>query len=149
MAARANISQGPRLRLKRIEVPENDLQVSVVKALDVLLLSPAKFTALNMGHVDLSDAQAAKVHRMGCKPSWPDLIVSHHGIYGIELKRVGAPLTRSMVYRTAKGTLRERRGQAEVFPELEQSGMRIAVCHSVDEVLTQLKQWGIPLRPHA
>ena len=85
---------------------------------------------------------------MGLKPGWPDVLVLHRRLIGIELKRRGGRLSRTRVVRTRRGTLRELVGQEEVFPRLQEAGMVIGVCHSSGEVLTFLAACGVPLRVH-
>jgi hypothetical protein len=52
--------------------------------------------------------------------------------------------------RTKRGALRVIEGQREVFPRLLEAGFAgLAVCRSVDEVIDQLRAWGIPLRAAA
>ncbi len=125
---------------------ETDLHASVADALDKLLLPPAMWTTLAAGHIQLTGQQAAKLHRLGLKRSWPDLLVLHGSLYGIELKRPGGKLSRTRTVRTRRGPLRIVEGQRDAFPKLESAGMRIATCDSVASVLAQLREWGIPMR---
>ncbi len=130
-------------------VPEVDLQASVAKALDILLLPPAVWFAMPIGHVQLSAAQAARLSRIGLKRGLPDILVLHEGrLYGIELKRKGGRLSTTRTVRTARGGLREIAGQVEMFAALRAAGMVIAVCSTLPEVLSQLMDWGVPLRNH-
>ena len=129
--------------------PENDLHAAVAHALDVLLLPPATWTTFPAGHVELTAQAAAKLARLGLKRNWPDILVLHQVLHGIELKRTGAALSRTRTVRTRRGRLRTVEGQRDVFPRLEAAGMRLAVCTSVDEVLAQLAAWDVPLRRRA
>ena len=56
---------GRPFRLRAPVVPEDDIQTTVAKALDVLLLPPAVWWAMPIGHVQLTGAQAAKLVRIG------------------------------------------------------------------------------------
>jgi hypothetical protein len=136
-------------RLTAPVTPEGDLHECVATALDHLLLPPARWTTINAGHVKLTGQQAAKLHRVGVKPGWPDIEILHSGqVYGVELKKIGGALSRTRTVRTKRGALRMLEGQTDEFPRLIAAGMKIAVCHTVDEVLAALAAWGLPLRSH-
>ncbi len=135
-------------RLTAPEPPETDLHASVADALELLVLPPAEWTTFPAGHIQLTGQQAAKLHRLGLKRSWPDLLIVHGSLFGIELKRRGGKLSKTRAVRTRRGRLRIVEGQADVFPRLESAGMRIATCDSVNAVLETLRVWGIPLRRH-
>jgi len=138
-----------RFRLQAPVAPEQDLHESVADALDKLLMPPAMWTCFPAGSVPLPPQFAAKLARMGLKRGWPDVLVLHRRLIGIELKRRGGRLSRTRVVRTRRGGLRELAGQEEVFPRLQEAGMVIGVCHSLGEVLTFLAACGVPLRLHA
>jgi len=133
-------------RLVSPAVAEDELHASVARALDVLLLPPAMWATYPAGSVPLPPEYAAKLTRLGLKRGWPDILIVHGPSYGIELKRPGGVLSRTRTVRTRRGALRVLDGQEDVFPRLEDAGMRIGVCRSVDEVLAQLRAWGLPLR---
>lgn len=136
-----------RFRLAPPSASESDLHTSVAKALDALLTPPAIWACYPAGHIQLPPAAAAKLSRAGLKRGWPDLLVLHDGhIFGIELKRPGGRLSKTRTVRTKRGGLRVLDGQEDTFPRLREAGMRLAVCESVEAVLTTLKQWGIPTR---
>ncbi len=134
-----------RLRLSHPVVPEDDLHAAVAKALHVLLQPPVMWTTFPAGNVPLPPQFAAKLARLGLARGWPDVLILHGQLYGIELKRVGGQLSKTRLVRTRKGGLRELAGQEDVFPRLERAGMTIAVCHSVDAVLAQCAAWGLPM----
>jgi hypothetical protein len=140
------VSQSRPFRLTAPVVSELNLQEAVADALNVLLLPPAMWTAFPVGHVKLEPAQAARLSRIGTARGWPDVLVLHERLYGIELKRVGGILSRTRVVRTRSGGSRVLDGQVEVFVRLRDAGMKIAVCHSLEEVLRALGGWGVPLR---
>jgi hypothetical protein len=129
--------------------PEQELHASVADALDKLLMPPAQWTTFPAGSVPLPPQYAAKLSRLGLKRGWPDVLVLHRRLIGIELKRRGGRLSRTRIVRTKRGALRELAGQEDVFPRLEAAGMVIGVCHSVSEMLTFLAACGVPLRVHA
>jgi hypothetical protein len=135
-------------RLVAPVAPETDLQESVAAVLDLLLLPPATWAAYPAGHIALTGQQAAKLARMGLRRGWPDLLILHGTLYGIELKKPGGTLSRTRAVRTRRGGLRILEGQRDSFPKLEAAGMRLAVCEGVDEVLGVLARWDIPLRRH-
>jgi hypothetical protein len=125
---------------------ESDLHAAVAVALDRLLRPPAQWTTFPAGHVELTGRAAAKLALLGLKRGWPDLLVLHGTLYGIELKRAGGPLSNTRTIRTRRGLLRVVEGQRDVFPRLEAAGMRLAVCDSLEAVLDTLTAWGVPLR---
>lgn len=127
--------------------PENDLHEAVADALDLLLMPPAMWTTFPAGHVPLPARFAVKLARLGLKRNWPDILVLHRNIYGVELKRPGEGLSiaRWVVNRRTGGR-RYVEGQRETFPKLEAAGMQIAVCETVVGVLDALAAWGVPLR---
>ena len=133
-------------RLSAPMVSENDIHAAVARALDVLLLPPATWTTFPAGGYGLTAAAAARLVRLGLKRGWPDVLVLHGTLHGIELKRATGTLSRTRTTRTRSGALRLVEGQQDVFPRLEAAGMRIAVCRSVDEVLAALAAWGVPTR---
>ncbi len=133
-------------RLTAPIAPETELQEAVADALDLLLMRPATWCAYPAGHIQLSGQAATKLARMGLKRGWPDVLVLHGVLHGIELKRRGGTLSRTRTVRTRRGSLRIVEGQRDVFPRLEAAGMRLAVCDSVDAVLGALAAWGVPLR---
>jgi hypothetical protein len=139
---------GRPFRLTAPIPPENDLHAAVAAALDRLLLPPAEWTTFPAGHVPLPPQFATKLARLGLKRSWPDILVLHGVLHGIELKRPGEKLSRARFVRNRRGTLRFIEGQREVFPRLEAAGMLIATCSSVADVLAQCRAWGLPLRGH-
>jgi len=126
--------------------PEDDLHEAVAHALDRLLLPPAMWTTFPAGAVPLPPQFAAKLSRLGLKRGWPDVLVLHGRVFGVELKRHGGGLSRTRVVRTRSGAVRVLDGQVDVFPRLVAAGMLIAVCRSVDDVLSALATWQIPLR---
>jgi hypothetical protein len=137
---------GRPFRLTAPIPPETDLHAAVAAALDRLLLPPAEWTTFPAGHVPLPPQFATKLARLGLKRSWPDILVLHGVLHGIELKRPGEKLSRARFVRNRRGTLRFIEGQREVFPRLEAAGMRIATCSTVDEVFAVLDRWGVPTR---
>lgn len=133
-------------RLTAPAVSEVDFQAAVADMLDLLILPPAMWFPIPVGHVKLTPAQAARLARIGVKRGLPDLLVIHQGVIGIELKRDGGVLSRTRTVRTKRGGLRVLEGQRDSFPRLQAAGMRLAVCETVDEVLAALMGFGVPLR---
>ena len=92
---------------------------------------------------------AVKLARLGLKRNWPDILVLHRGIYGVELKRPGEGLSiaRWVVNRRTGGR-RYVEGQRETFPRLEAAGMQIAVCDgtAVAAARRDSRLKGCPLR---
>lgn len=128
---------------------EDDIHAAVAKALDLLLLPPAMWTTFPAGGYLLTPAAAGRLSRLGLKRGWPDVLVLHRELHGIELKRPGGVLSRTVTVRNRLGGIRVVEGQRDMFPRLEAAGMRLATCTSVDAVLTVLRGWGVPLRAAA
>lgn len=139
-------AKAPPFRLQACVAPELDLHAATAEALDILLKPPAMWTTFPAGHIPLPPEAAAKLARLGLKRGWPDVLVLHERLYGIELKRQGGALSRTRTVRTQRGGMRVLEGQVDVFPKLVAAGMRIAVCSSVEGVLAALAGWGVPLR---
>jgi hypothetical protein len=125
---------------------EDDLHAAVANVLDRLLLPPATWTTFPAGNVELTGQAAAKLARLGLKRGWPDVLVLHGSLHGIELKNRDGKLSRTRTVRTRRGSLRLVEGQQETFPRLEAAGMKIAVCRSIDDVLLALRGWNVPMR---
>jgi len=134
-------------RLTPLVVPEQDLHETLASAFHRLIAPPAQWAFYPAGAIQLTAAQAAKLVRMGLQRGWPDFLVLYDWLYGIELKRHGAQLSKTRIVRTRRGSPRTLVGQADVFPQLRTAGMRdIAVCYSVEEAIAALERWHIPLR---
>ena len=130
-------------RLSSPIVAEDALHASVAQLLTKLLLCP--WTTFPAGNVPLPPEYGAKLARLGLRRGWPDILIVHHGIFGIELKRKGGGLSKTRIVRTRSGAPRILEGQADVFPRLIGAGMPIAVCHDQDEVMDALVGWGLPM----
>jgi hypothetical protein len=134
-------------RLTAPVVPEQELHEQIAALCHIMVAPPAQWAFYPAGGVQLAPHQAAKLVRMGLRRGWPDFLFLHAGqVFAIELKRVGAKLSRTRIVRTRRGSPRVLEGQEDTFPALEAAGMTIAVCRSADEVLATLEQWQIPLR---
>ncbi len=128
-------------------LPEDDMQAALVRNLDILLLPPAEYTAFPAGNILLDGQQASKLNRMGLRRGWPDILIVHQGIWGLELKIPGGRLSRTRTVRDRRGRLRTLVGQEEMHPRLLAAGFRgIAVADSLEGALAQLRAWGIPMR---
>lgn len=136
-----------RLRLVAPEPDETTIHESVASFLDRCLRPPAAWFAYPAGHVQLSPAEVSRLARIGLKRGMPDLWIFHGRVYCIELKRRGGQLSKTHIGRTKSGAPRVYVGQEETFPRLLATGAiaEIAVCHSIDEVLAQLRAWHVPL----
>jgi hypothetical protein len=145
-SARASRRAVP-LKLTCPVVDETSLHATVARALKLMLLPPAMWTTLPIGHVLLTGQQAAKFARLGVSAGWPDVLVLHAGrIHGVELKRERGRLSRTRLVRTRKGGPRMIDGQVEIFPRLAAAGMTIHVCETADAVLDALAAAGVPVR---
>jgi len=133
-------------RLTAPIVAEDELHAATAQLLRRVLLPSVQWTCFPAGNVPLPPEYAAKLARFGLARGWPDILAIYDGrIFGIELKRRGGGLSKTRVVRTRSGAQRLLEGQADVFPRLTAAGMRIAVCHDVDEVLKALAAWGLPM----
>lgn len=126
--------------------PEHTFHVSIAELLDRVLLPPAMWTTFPAGHIKLPIQAAAKLARLGLKRSWPDILVLHGVLHGIELKAAGGALSRTRIVKSKAGAIRVVEGQTVVFPRLRAAGMKIAVCETIDDVLASLWVWGVPMR---
>lgn len=135
-------------KLTAPEPSENELHVQCAQALDRLLAPPAMWCTYPAGHVQLSPGEAARLVRVGLKRSFPDILLFFKGVYGVELKREHGKLSKRRIILTARGTRRELLGQEDVFPLLLQTGafIDIRIARSLNELLTHLEEWKIPLR---
>lgn len=137
----------PAFKLSAPVVPEQDFHEAVAYLLWRLVLPPARWTCFPAGSVPLPPQFADKLARMGLHRGWPDFLIVHaERVHGLELKRDGEGLSRDRMVRNRRGTLMLKEGQRTTFPQLEEAGMRIAVCTSLDGVMTALRGWGIPTR---
>lgn len=136
----------PRFRLTAPVQPEQELHETVAEMCGRMIAPPAEWAFYPAGAIPLTGQQVAKLARMGLKRGWPDFLILHDWLYGIELKRLGAQLSRTRMGRTRRGSPRILDGQVDVFPRLIAAGMRdIAICYSVEEVVAAWERWGIPL----
>jgi hypothetical protein len=136
-----------RFRLSPPVIPEQELHETVAALCERLIAPPAQWALYPAGAIQLTGHQVAKLARMGLQRGWPDFLILHKWLYGLELKRLGGQLSRTRLGRTRRGTPRILDGQVDVFPRLIAAGMRdIAICHSAEEALAALERWGVPLR---
>lgn len=115
-----------------------------MRYLTLAIRLPAKWTCFPAGIVPLPRMHAAKLARMGLQRGWPDYLILHQRLYGLELKTHGGRLSKGYMARTARGGVVWRAGQEEVFPELERAGMTIAVCRRLEDVIAAVEAWDIP-----
>jgi hypothetical protein len=134
-------------RLTSYEPPELAIHEACAKALTALLLPPAEWACYPAGHVKLAPAQVARLKKVGLKRGWPDLFIIYEGlVFGMEIKAHGRQLSKDRVGRSKSGSPVFYEGQESVFPKLRNAGMAIAIIHNTDEMLAQIRRWGIPLR---
>jgi hypothetical protein len=143
----APVAKRPPFKLTYPDPAEDRVHEAVAIALDTLLLPPAIWTTFPAGHGLLSAQAAARLHRLGMKRGWPDIIVIHNGrLHGLELKTRTGRLSKTREVRTRWGGTRTVIGQVEMHELLLRAGALVAVARSVDEVLEQLAAWGVPTR---
>jgi len=138
-----------RFRLSAPEPAEREIHEAVAHALDVLLLPPAMWACYPAGASALTPQQQARHSRIGLKRGMPDIWILFGRLWLIELKRKGGRLSKTRIVRTKRGGMRVLAGQEATFPMLLGTGAvgGIAICTSVMEVLEQLVEWGVPVRP--
>ena len=139
---------GQRFRLEQPEITEYDLHVAAADALSKLICPPAQWCCYPAGHVRLEPYQQARLTRVGLKRGWPDLLILHGKVFGIELKKPGGTLSKTRIVRTRRGAPRELLGQEDVFPLLLQTGAfgDIRTATSLAELFSHLNDWKVPLR---
>jgi hypothetical protein len=136
-------------RLVAPEPAEQDIHETCARLLDRLLLPPAQWACYPAGIGKFSASTLARLQRAGLKRGWPDILIISGGIFGIEIKRRGARLSKTRTATTRRGATRILVGQADMFPALIAAGFRdIAVITSPEEMLARLEAWGVPLRGH-
>jgi hypothetical protein len=122
----------PRPQLPTVKISEAELHRAVADLLDVVLLPPAVWTTFPAGWGKLSKATAGRLRGSGLKAGFPDILIFFNSFTtGIELKAPGGKLSLA---------------QKAMFPALEAAGVRVYVCHSVDEVLDILQFLCFPVR---
>lgn len=137
----------PRFRLAPDDSLEVDIHEQCARVLDRLLAEGVEWACYPAGHIKLAPAELARLQRAGLKRAWPDFLIVHQGIYGLECKRDGATLSKTRVVRTKRGSPRILIGQEEMFPRLLRAGFRdIRVARSVEQMVQHLEDWRIPVR---
>lgn len=117
--------------------PEDTIQAAVSQFLDAALPSTAWWTATANGAWLGGDKrrrmiQAARMKRTGVKSGTPDIIICHEGRFlAIELKAKGGKMS-----------------EAQMIAEdaITAAGGGFAVCRSVQDVETVLRDWLVPLK---
>lgn len=143
MASRGNTLP---FSLKAPILPERDLHVAVRDLLDYCLAPPAVWAPMPVGVTRLTAEQFAQYSRFGVKRGWPDCLICHGKMWGLELKTKRGRLSKTRVGRTARGGPRELIGQEDMFPKLLASGAwgAIEIARSIDDVCELLDRWRIP-----
>ena len=131
---------GARFRLVAPEPSELELHTSCARALDALLLPPARWCTYPAGHIQLPPQAAAKLFRVGLKRSYPDILIFYGQTYGIELKRSDGRLSRTRIIRTRSGAPRMVVGQEEMFPKLLETGAFGGIAVVLISVAVRKKQ---------
>lgn len=110
---------------------EIDLHKAVADFLAATLPKFAVFFHVPNGELGESRV-GAKLKRMGARPGVPDFdVISQGRAMFIELK-------------TGRGRLSA--AQKACIGDLENTGARVAICRTVEEVVAALPEWGVPLR---
>lgn len=104
-----------------------------VRALDRLLAPSAEWCCYPAPHIELSPDEVMRPQRAGFKRGWPDFLIVHRQLFGVECKRHGQGLSKTCMVRTKRGAPRILVGQEELFPRLLASRFAdIAVINTVD-----------------
>jgi len=111
-----------------------------------LLMPPAEWTTFPAGGYRLPRSAATRLARLGLKTGWPDILIVHRGVFGIELKTEVGRLSKTRISRFGRSGVRLIVGQADMHVRLRAAGMPVAVCRSLEDVLAALRGWEIPLR---
>lgn len=112
---------------------EQSIQTTVADWLSWALEPPAFFTYFPAGSYLLSEAHARKMKRSGLKPGMPDLwIICGARLYCIEMK--------------VPKSGRLNANQELAHPMLRAAGAQIAIATTLEAVMTQCREWGLPLR---
>jgi hypothetical protein len=134
-------------RLTAPVIGETDLHEAVAQLLAKVLMPEVEWTTFPAGNVPLAREYASKLSRLGLQRGWPDIVLLFEGrIYGLEIKKPGGVLSRTRIVRTRSGAPRELIGQVDRFARLRAAGMTIEVVNSVDQAISVLYSWGLPLR---
>ena len=111
--------------------PEQLLQLAVVEFLEATLLPAAAWTTFPAGGGGA--LRGAILAGLGLRAGWPDIqLLAHGGRYhGLELKSPRGRRSPEQVSRHA---------------EIERAGGRVATVHSLDQVISTLQAWDMPMR---
>lgn len=121
-----------RLKLRLTEPTEGELHASVADYLDWFLMPPAFYTTFPAGWGIMAKSTAGRLKGAGLKPGMPDILVFYEReTFGIELKSFGRKATAI---------------QKVTHMRLLDAGVKVAVCDSLDMVISALRVWGLPLR---
>lgn len=117
-------------RLRPRDLSEDEIHEAVARVLDIAL--PAGACWFSIEHRNARDAaEGAMRKRRGVRAGIPDITIIHgRVVHYIELK------TRTGALSSAQVDMRDR---------LLAAGALWALCRSVDDVLRQLRDWGIPV----
>ena len=125
-----------RFRLRSTDPPEVEFHKTVADLLDWILLPPTVWTTFPAGWGQLPITTAARLKACGLKPGFPDIFVwrSDGRSVGLELKKVGKKPTEA---------------QLLMHDRLSAVGVPVYVCQDVNEVITALRAFKVPLRKMA
>ena len=128
-------------KLRAPGAPEDDLHKQIADALRLLLIeempdgSPGAMWWTVEHRNAVSAIEGARRKACGVIAGLPDLWFLCRGrTFCIELKTDGGVLSDA---------------QKKLHPRMEWHGMPLAVCRNLDQVLAQLKAWGLPVRRHS
>lgn len=119
-------------KARKATVGEAALHRAVADLLDWILVPPVLWTTFPAGWGKLSKAMAGQLYGSGLKAGMPDILIfAPRKVIGIELKAPGRSQTVVQRDMTAK---------------LHAAGVRVFVCHNVNEVLMALGIADVPRR---
>lgn len=121
---------GRPFKLTYPDPAEDSIHEAVAKLLWVALPDDVWWSTIE--HRNAKDAREGAMRKArGVKPGVPDILLCYGGaLYCIEMK-------------TRTGTLSPAQKDRRI--ELKRAGAHWAICRSVDDVIRQLRAWGIPI----
>lgn len=133
-----------KIRRRITARPEERLHLDVAAWLDLAIVEPAVWWCTPNQRGTRKKWEQMLLKALGVKPGIPDIFVLHGGLLlGPELKKPPEMLPSGKVSK-AKPRLSDE--QAKMHKRLIAAGAKTAVCQSIAEVESFLRQYGVPLR---
>ena len=115
------------------------IQCQIAGWLDKWLAPPATWTAIGHGIAYGSTPEerrerGIRAKRLGVKPGWPDIVIYHFGLYGLEVK-------------TSTGSPSE--AQRMVHADIRAAGGEVEIVRSLEQAKDFVRLWRLPVRLRA